>query len=274
MQENWGLLLEVEERERLQVEYRQSIAVEWLAAVGKVAEASSVELAQEAVDYLYRRAGLGIVLEEDLLKRFYRVEEGLTAADCFFITPVLADDDSCVARNRTSSGDFINEHGCNARASFNHSNRALCFNDNLDAGETGKGVLFLHEAVHIITELEGLVNRPFYPDQLWLEEAEAYQFEYQILAGLGGPAYLSLVQRIKAGIQEESDGLICAYQFSEADFKILGQIFGEQTSEDELKGWESIITNNGWLEYFKQHKEQPIAQFADFLAWSLGPRDE
>ena len=274
MREDWGLLLEADERERLQVEYRQSVAVEWLAAVGKVAEASGVELAQETVDYLYRRAGLGIVLEEDSLKRFYRVEEGLTVDDCFFITPVLTADDSCVARTRTSSGDFINEYGGVARAVFNHSNRSLCFNDNLDAGEIGKGVIFLHESVHIITELKGLVNRPFYPDQLWLEEAEAYQFEYRVLAGLGGPAYLSLVQRIKAGIQEESDGLICAYQFSEADFKILGQIFGEQTSEDELKGWEYTITHNGWLEYFKQHKERPIAQFADFLAWSLRPRDE
>ena len=267
-------MLEVDERERLQVEYRRSVAVEWLAAVGKVAKASGVELAQETVDYLYRRAGLGIVLEEDLLKRFYRVEEDLTAGDCFFITPVLAADDSCVARNRTSSGAFINEHGSVARASFKYSNRGLYFNDNLDAGETGKGVIFLHEAVHIITELEGLVNRPFYPDQLWLEEAEAYQFGHQVLAGLGGPAYLFLVQRIKAAIKEDSDGLICAYQFSEVDFKILGQIFGKQTSEDELEFWESVITFSGWLEYFKQHKKQPIAQFADFLARSLGPRNE
>ena len=91
-----------------------------------------------------------------------------------------------MSHHRTKSGGFTNKAGAEVRASFHHSNRVLYFNDNLDASEVGKGLVLLHEAVHVITELEGLISRSFYPNQVWLEEAEAYQFEYQILAGLGG----------------------------------------------------------------------------------------
>ena len=101
----------------------------------------------------------------------------------------------------------------------------------------------------------------------WLEEAEAYQFEYQILNALGGQVYAALIQRIKAEIEDAGDGIVCSYQFTKADFEILRQIFGWQASESELEGWAGVIADNAWLEYFRQHNERPIAQFADFLAW-------
>ena len=270
MKENISCLLEAEEYERLRVEYRQAIAIEWLEAASKVAEDSGLDLAREVADYLNSRAGLGIVEQAGLLKRFYFLKPGIEASDYFFITPVLESDNNYVSHHRTKSGGFTNEAGADARASFNHYSRILHFNDNLDASEVGKGLVLLHEAVHVITEIEGLVNRSFYPNQFWLEEAEAYQFEYQILGALGGQVYAALVERIKAEIEADGDGIICNYQFTKADFEILKQIFGRQASESELEGWVSIIIDNAWLEYFKQHNEQPLVQFADFLAWRLG----
>ena len=59
-----------------------------------------------------------------------------------------------------------------------------------------------------------------------------------------------------------------------ADFEILSQIFGCQASENELEHWAGVIRDNAWLEYFKQHNERPLVQFADFLAWQLGPVDD
>ena len=263
-------MLETEESENLRLAYRQSVAAEWLAAAGEVAEASGVELAREAAAYLYRRAGLG-VLEANRLRWFYRSGGELTADDHFFITPVLATDDNHIARNRTDSGAFVNEYDCLARASFNQSSRAMCFNDNLDASRVGKGLIFLHEAVHIITELEGLVNRSFYPDQLWLEEAEAYQFECQVLAGLAGWAYSALVERVRDGIEDDGRSLTCAYELSTADFDIFRQIFGQQATEAELEVWADKAVLNGWLEYFKRYRAESLAAFARFLKWDRGP---
>ncbi len=226
MKENISCLLEVEEYERLRVEYRQAVAIEWLEAASKVAEDSGLNLAREVADYLNSRAGLGIVEQAGLLKRFYSLKSGFEASDYFFITPVLESDNNHVSHHRTKSGGFTNENRAEALASFHHPSRILYFNDNLDVSEVGKGLILLHEAVHVITEIEGLVNRSFYPNQMWLEEAEAYRFEYQILGALGGQVYAALVQRIKAEI-EDDDSIICNYQFTKADFEILKQIFGQ-----------------------------------------------
>ena len=270
MKENISCLLEAEEYERLRVEHRQAVAIEWLEAASKVAEDSGLDLALEVADYLNNRAGLGIVEQEGFSRKFYFLKPGIEPSDCFFITPVLESDNNYVSHHRTKSGGFTNEAGAKVRASFHHSNRVLYFNDNLDASEVGKGLVLLHEAVHVITEIEGLVNRSFYPNQFWLEEAEAYQFEYQILNALGGQVYAALVERIKAEIGADGDGIICNYQFTKADFEVLNQIFGEQVSESELEHWAGVIINNTWLEYFKQHNGRPLVQFAAFLAWQGG----
>ena len=57
MKENISCLLEAEEYERLRVEYRQAVAIEWLDAASKVAEDSGLDLALEVADYLNSRAG-------------------------------------------------------------------------------------------------------------------------------------------------------------------------------------------------------------------------
>ena len=179
----------------------------------------------------------------------------------------MAIDNHYVANHRTDSGQFINNDGAEIIASFREQDRTIVFNGDLELSRVGKGLVLLHEAVHAITAIDIAINRSVYPNQYWLEEAEALQFEYQILAGLGGEAYTELVKRIEAEIVEDEDGTDCSYQFSEPDFQILKAIFGQQASEDELENWANLITSNGWFEYFKRHHAQPIVKFADYLLW-------
>ena len=205
--------------------------------------------------------------------RFYCLKPGFEVSDYAFITPVLETDDNYVAANRTDSGQFINDNGIEVTASFHEHTRTIIFNGDLEFSRVGKGLILLHEAVHAITEIDAAIDRSAYPNQHWLEEAEALQFEYQILAGLGGRAYTALVERIEDKITRDEEGIDCGHQFDESDFEILKGIFGQQASKDELEGWANIVTINGWLEYFKRHHERPLVQFADYLALEVGTID-
>lgn len=261
--------------EALQVERRFAIVDDWTGAASSVAERSGIPYAREVADFLLDRTGVGIAWPNGGIYMVHRQKPELDASQYAFLTPLIDIDRSRLTDEQDwrraivdGSSPFI--------AQFREGSRAVYFSETAPVGNTGRGLVLLHETVHAINEINGLVDRSA-PNQHWTEEADVYRFEYEIMAALGGEDYAKLVDRIADAIEgaEKDEGSPRnTYEFNPTDRDAVRAVFGPDTSDGEVNGWLNVVSDNAWLRYFERNFEQPMEQFADFLAHTQGQHSD
>ncbi len=259
--------------EELQIERRTAIVNEWLEAASHVAQRSGIAAAEEAADFLAARSALGVAHPVSGILPFRPQGSEFDVSHHVFMTPLLDID----LERLTDAGDWrramIEGGKLPFSARFAENNQAIYFSAAEPSGQTGRGLIMLHEAVHAMTEINGLVDRST-PNQFWTEEVEAYRLEYEVMSALGGGPYKKLVECIAETIAEteadENGRIEVSYTFSATDFEAIRQVLGPQTDDDEVGGWRPKVFDNAWSLYFERHSERPVEEFADFLYQKYG----
>lgn len=250
--------------DNLDIEKRRSTAAEWVVAAQDVAEKTGSQEAQELVTFIDEQAGIGVPKEGLYIGQFFIGKPPeLPEEKYVFLTPIIDED-----RNRLPTDDyrlsFLEGNG-GSIAHYNEGNHAL-YLPGIELSTAGKGVLLLHEAAHAWLDIEGQIDRN-YPEGHWLEEADIYEFEFELLRALGSKAYENAVQKLLANMRplEDDPTMLSTHNDLTPEEKLdFARTLGiTEEAEEEL--WFSICAFNAFHEYYKRHKSDSRHAFAMFL---------
>lgn len=227
---------------------RKEIAEDWLQAGVKIAEQTGNERALMLAEFVVENYVVGFAGERGVAL----MEE--PDNNDVVILPLMEED-----RGLNEYIDMILENPTNAE--FHEDIRSILLKERVEMSDIGKGILFLHEADHA-KRWEENYSSP-------TEEAEVYEFQFELQEALGGDEY----KRLKQFLYEE---LLPNYEsFPDGTFMIpfypptteqLHEVYGNFKPGNE----ERLLASGIWLhaasEIIKEkHPEDYIQTLQNYI---------
>ena len=233
---------------------------QWFEPAIKIAQETGIPQALKIADFLQSNTALGIVMPDEKTVYLFSGQPVLPLDQYAYLTPVLEQDIDRLP-DEDSRQPFAKGRASVA-ARFNEGSNNI-YLPNSTLSRQGKGVVLLHEAKHAINEIEKLYDRQN-PDSHWIEEAEVYIFEFDVLRALGGDAYSKLIDN-----EMELEPLNDEEKYKIQDKKaaeLWKVMFGKDINDSEIHLWNWIAQLNArWL-FLSTNKPDAVKLLADYIA--------
>lgn len=252
-----------EELQDLDLQLRFDVARQWALAARDVAQRSDVDLANEVWDFIENRTALGVPDVNGSIRYFFTEKPERQIEEFAFLAPVISKDSE-----RLQTEDFRQAYAKgNAPfvAQYREGSRAIYFPEGV-LTNTGKGIILLHEATHAKNDIEAKYNKED-PDSHWLEEADVYALEFDLLSGIGGAAYKELVEQAVEQVANNRHGKrVYMPKINEtAAFYVWSKIFGTELTSKEASLWSGVAGMDAFWRYLKANVDNYREEFADYL---------
>jgi hypothetical protein len=233
---------------------------QWFEPAIKIAQETGIPQALKIADFLQSNTALGIVMPDEKTAYLFDGQPELPLDQYIYLTPVLEQDIDRLP-DEDSRQPFANGRASVAARFHEGSNNIYLPNSTLS--RQGKGVVLLHEAKHAINEVEKLYDRQN-PDSHWIEEAEVYIFEFDVLRVLGGDAYSKLIDDEMAlePLNDEEKYKIQDEKAAEL-WKVM---FGKDINLNEIHLWNWIAQLNARWQFLSANKPDAVKLLADYIA--------
>ncbi len=245
--------------EEIYEEARIEAVNQWFEPAIKIAQETGIPQVLKVADFLQSNTALGIVMPGEKTVYLFSGQPELPLDQYAYLTPVL-EQDSDRLPDEDSRQPFTKGRASVAARFHEGSNNIYLPNSTLS--RKGKGVILLHEAKHAVNEIEKLYNRQD-PESHWIEEAEVYIFEFDILKALGGDAYSKLIDDEMALEPLNDEEKYKAQDVKAAE--LWKAMFGEDISDGEIHLWNWIAQLNARWQYLAANKPNPTELLADYI---------
>lgn len=233
---------------------------QWFEPAIKIAQEIGIQQALKVADFLQSNTALGIVMPNEKTAYLFSGKPELPLDQYAYLTPVLEQDRSRLPDDDSRQPFATGKASVAARFNEGSNNIYLPMST---LSRQGKGVVLLHEAQHAINEIEKRYDRQD-PDSHWIEEAEVYIFEFEVLRTLGGEAYSKLINDEMA-LEGSTDEAANKAQDEKAG--LLWQLmFGEDITDKEKHIWNWISQLNARWQYLSANKPDAIKLLADYIS--------
>lgn len=253
----------------LNLQYRYSIAQEWALAARDIAQETKLPQALKVWDFLNDSTTIGVPIRGGSIRYFFHEKPERSIEQYAFLTPILKQD-----AERLDKDDFRYPYtqGQDAPfvAQFREGSQAIYFPEGALTAR-GKGVIMLHEATHAINEISKRYDRAD-PATHWLEEADVYTFEFDLLSALGKEPYEQLVNEVVNQFSTELNGRrITPGPISDyVANNLWRQIFGGDITDKECGIWTMVCRLDSFWRYFQANIDNPRQELADYIQKTVG----
>lgn len=233
---------------------------QWFEPAIKIAQETGIPQALRISDFLQTNTALGIVMPDEKTVYLFSGQPEFSLDQYAYLTPVLEQDVDRLS-DEDSRQPFA-KGSASVAARFNEGSNNI-YLPNSKLSRQGKGVILLHEAQHAINEIEKRYDRQD-PNSHWIEEAEVYIFEFDVLKALGGDAYSKLIDDEMA-LEPMNDNEKYKTQDEKAA-ELWKVMFGEDIDDSEISLWNWIAQLNARWQFLSANKPDAVKLLADYIA--------
>lgn len=252
------------EANELALETRFKVALSWVESARQVAKQTQNNKAQEIVDFISTLGTLAVPMPDGNTHYIFKDKPKYPIDNYFFLVPLLPEDADRLPKN-DGRQDLIK--GAAVNVAEYHEGSQVIYLPPHECSNITKGILLLHEGLHAKGDLVNKYDRTV-PNAEWLEEADAFVFEFDLLQKLGGETYLQILDKLNKGIQpsgEDPSRVILPNEcFTDEDRDELASAL-QSTTDFERSLWEGVIVDNAFWNYFQAHTDNPRDELAQYL---------
>jgi hypothetical protein len=273
-----GDKVDEDNRKKLQIDKRIDILYPWLEAAELIAKETKNKEATAALDFLKGRDAFGIVNRKPgyIDNFFSKPVPDEEVSNYIFLVPFLTEDAERMNDDDERLGFIFG--GMSQVARYNEGSHTIYLSmEGNDATTFTKGLLLLHELMHAKCDFEGK-HRDKNGEQTefghWLEEAEIYIAELQMVEKLLGAKYKRLVNRLSAAaLKTVKDVKDLQVRVGIKDLAVFKEEFGDHWNDFEETMLATLVGLDVAAHVIKKlHPKIFLQSFAHFVQYNhYGP---